>query len=93
MFGSLWGVIIPAAATPTGVFLLRQYMLTIPDELLEAARMEAAGPDAERGVVAGGLSMGDRVAVGRHPVRIIGRLRAVFPCDRCNPGGIGSSGW
>ena len=41
-FGSLWGVIIPAAATPTGVFLLRQYMLTIPDELLEAARMDAA---------------------------------------------------
>jgi alpha-1,4-digalacturonate transport system permease protein len=42
MFGSLWGVIIPAAATPTGVFLLRQYMLTIPDELLEAARMDGA---------------------------------------------------
>lgn len=42
IFGSLWGVIIPAAATPTGVFLLRQYMLTIPDELLEAARMDAS---------------------------------------------------
>jgi alpha-1,4-digalacturonate transport system permease protein len=42
MLNSLWGVIIPAVATPTGVFLLRQYMLTIPDELLEAARMDAA---------------------------------------------------
>lgn len=42
MFNSLWGVIIPGAATPTGVFLLRQYMLTIPDELLEAARMDGA---------------------------------------------------
>ena len=40
--GTLWGVIIPGAATPTGVFMLRQYMLTIPDELLEAARMDAA---------------------------------------------------
>ena len=40
--GSIWGVIIPGAATPTGVFLLRQYMLTIPNELLEAARMDAA---------------------------------------------------
>ncbi|MEZ4511322.1 MAG: carbohydrate ABC transporter permease [Chloroflexota bacterium] len=40
---SLWGVIIPGAATPTGVFLLRQYMLTIPDELLEAARIDGAG--------------------------------------------------
>lgn len=42
LFNSLWGVIIPAIATPTGVFLLRQYMLTIPDELLEAARMDGA---------------------------------------------------
>ena len=42
MLNSLWGVILPAVATPTGVFLLRQYMLTIPDELLEAARMDHA---------------------------------------------------
>ena len=39
---SLWGVILPPAATPTGVFLLRQYMLTIPDELMDAARMDHA---------------------------------------------------
>ena len=39
---NLLGVIIPAAATPTGVFLLRQYMLTIPDELLAAARIDGA---------------------------------------------------
>jgi alpha-1,4-digalacturonate transport system permease protein len=42
LLNSLWGVILPAVATPTGVFLLRQYMLTIPDELLEAARMDNA---------------------------------------------------
>ncbi len=42
MINSLWGVILPGAATPTGVFLLRQYMLTIPDELLDAARMDNA---------------------------------------------------
>lgn len=35
-------MIIPTIATPTGVFLLRQYMLTIPDELIEAARIDAA---------------------------------------------------
>ena len=29
-------------ATPTGVFLLRQYMLTIPDDLIDAARMDHA---------------------------------------------------
>jgi alpha-1,4-digalacturonate transport system permease protein len=43
MANSLLGIIIPPSATPTGVFLLRQYMLTIPDELIEAARMDGAG--------------------------------------------------
>jgi alpha-1,4-digalacturonate transport system permease protein len=43
MVNSLWGMIIPPAATPTGVFLLRQYMLTIPDDLIEAARIDGAG--------------------------------------------------
>ncbi|WP_349294712.1 carbohydrate ABC transporter permease (plasmid) [Thioclava sp. 'Guangxiensis'] len=39
---NLWGVILSTVATPTGVFLLRQYMLTIPDDLIEAARVDAA---------------------------------------------------
>jgi len=42
MANSLWGLIIPGAARPTGLFLLRQYMLTIPDELIEAARRSGA---------------------------------------------------
>ncbi|APV48667.1 ABC transporter permease [Betaproteobacteria bacterium GR16-43] len=42
LVNNLWGVILPVISTPTGVFLLRQYMLTIPDELLEAARMDHA---------------------------------------------------
>lgn len=42
LINSHWGVIWPAIATPTGVFLLRQYMLTIPDDLLDAARMDNA---------------------------------------------------
>lgn len=43
LVNTYWGMIIPAAATPTGVFILRQYMLTIPDELLESARIDGAG--------------------------------------------------
>ena len=43
LVNSLWGMIIPPAATPTGVFLLRQYMLTLPDEMIEAARIDGAG--------------------------------------------------
>ena len=42
LLNNLWGVIFPAAATPTGVFLLRQYMLTIPDEMIDAARIDNA---------------------------------------------------
>lgn len=43
LVNTYWGMIIPAAATPTGVFIIRQYMLTIPDELIESARIDGAG--------------------------------------------------
>lgn len=42
LYNSLWGLIIPAAATPTGVFLMRQYFVSIPDELMEAARIDGS---------------------------------------------------
>ena len=42
LVNTLWAVILPGAATPTGVFLLRQYMLTLPRDLIEAARMDKA---------------------------------------------------
>lgn len=42
LVNSLWAVILPGAATPTGVFLLRQYMVTLPRDLVEAARMDKA---------------------------------------------------
>jgi alpha-1,4-digalacturonate transport system permease protein len=42
LINTLWGIIIPPAATPTGVFLMRQYMLGIPDELVHAARIDGA---------------------------------------------------
>ena len=42
MLNSLWGIIIPPAATPTGVFLARQYLVNLPDSLIEAARIDGA---------------------------------------------------
>ena len=39
---SLIGIIIPPAATATGTFMMRQYIIGIPDELLEAARIDGA---------------------------------------------------
>ena len=38
------GLILPLIATATGTFLYRQFFLTIPDELVEAAKMDGAGP-------------------------------------------------
>jgi alpha-1,4-digalacturonate transport system permease protein len=43
LVNSLLGLIIPPAATPTGVFLMRQYFLSLPDELIDAARIDGAG--------------------------------------------------
>jgi alpha-1,4-digalacturonate transport system permease protein len=42
LLNSIWGIIIPPAATPTGIFLIRQHMQTIPDELIESAEMDGA---------------------------------------------------
>ncbi len=43
LLNTLWGIIIPPAATPTGVFLARQYIMTIPNSLIESARIDGGG--------------------------------------------------
>lgn len=42
LYNSLWGLIIPAVASPTAVFLVRQYYVGIPDVYMEAARIDGA---------------------------------------------------
>ena len=37
------GLILPFLVTPLGVFLMRQFMMGLPDELIEAARIDGAG--------------------------------------------------
>ena len=44
MLNSYSGLIIPLIASATATFLFRQFFLTIPDELVEAARIDRAGP-------------------------------------------------
>jgi multiple sugar transport system permease protein len=39
---SYWGLIMPGTVSAFGIFLLRQYMQSIPDELLDAARVDGA---------------------------------------------------
>jgi lactose/L-arabinose transport system permease protein len=40
---TFWGVLLPGLANALGVFFMRQNMLRIPDELLDAARVDGAG--------------------------------------------------
>jgi sn-glycerol 3-phosphate transport system permease protein len=44
MLNSYGGLIFPLIASATATFLFRQFFLTIPDELAEAARVDGAGP-------------------------------------------------
>jgi multiple sugar transport system permease protein len=39
---SYWGLIVPGLATTQGVFLMRQFISQLPDELFEAARLDGA---------------------------------------------------
>jgi sn-glycerol 3-phosphate transport system permease protein len=43
LLNSYTGLILPLIATATGTFLYRQFFLTVPDELLEASKMDGAG--------------------------------------------------
>jgi multiple sugar transport system permease protein len=42
LINTYWGVVFPGMATIFGIFLIRQYMLSIPDDLLDAARIDGA---------------------------------------------------
>ncbi len=44
MLNTYAGLTIPLIASATATFLFRQFFLTVPDELVEAARMDGAGP-------------------------------------------------
>jgi len=44
MLNSYPGLILPLIASATATFLFRQLFMTIPDELVEAARIDGAGP-------------------------------------------------
>jgi multiple sugar transport system permease protein len=43
LVNTYWGLILPGMVGAFGVFLMRQFMLEIPDELLDAARIDGAG--------------------------------------------------
>jgi sn-glycerol 3-phosphate transport system permease protein len=44
LLNSYTGLVLPLVATATGTFLYRQFFMTIPEELVEASKMDGAGP-------------------------------------------------
>ena len=44
MLNTYAGLTVPLVASATATFLFRQFFLTVPDELVEAARIDGAGP-------------------------------------------------
>lgn len=43
---TLWPLIVPGVANAFGIFFMRQYLLSIPDELIDAARVDGASEPA-----------------------------------------------
>ncbi|NCB64019.1 MAG: carbohydrate ABC transporter permease [Clostridia bacterium] len=43
LYDTLWAVIFPTVGWPFGVFLMKQFSESIPDEILEAARVDGSG--------------------------------------------------
>ncbi|QHE93634.1 sn-glycerol-3-phosphate ABC transporter permease UgpE [Pandoraea fibrosis] len=44
LINSYMGLTVPLIASATATFLFRQFFMTLPDELIEAARIDGAGP-------------------------------------------------
>ena len=44
LMNTVWAVILPMLFAPFYIFLIRQFMITLPDELLEASSIDGAGP-------------------------------------------------
>lgn len=44
LVNSLWSLVIPKMATAVGIFYMRQYVSAVPNEIIEAARVDGCGP-------------------------------------------------
>lgn len=43
LYNNIWGVILPVVTTTTGIFMYRQFYMSVPMSFVEAARMDGAG--------------------------------------------------
>lgn len=49
MINTCWAMLLPLLATTLGLYLMRQYMIAIPDSLMEAAKLAGRGSTASSG--------------------------------------------
>jgi multiple sugar transport system permease protein len=42
LFNTYWALIIPALASPFGIFMMRQFIMSLPSELIESAKIDGA---------------------------------------------------
>ena len=80
LLNSYPGLILPLVATATGTFLYRQFFMTIPDELVEASKMDGAGPDAVLLGRADAAQPHQHAGARHHHVR---RRAGTSICGRC----------
>lgn len=43
LFNTYWAIIVPALATPFGIFMMRQFISSLPTDLIEVAKIDGAG--------------------------------------------------
>ena len=43
LLNTYWALILPALANPLGIFLLRSFIVSLPDDLIHSARLDGAG--------------------------------------------------
>ncbi len=43
LYNNIWGVILPVVTTTTGIFMYRQFFMSVPYSFVEAARIDGAG--------------------------------------------------
>lgn len=78
MLDTFWALLLPAVATPMGLFLMKQFMEQIPDSVVESARVDGAG-DADP-------LLADRYAAGQARLADAGDLQLSVAVE---PGGVG----
>ena len=82
LINTFTGLTLPLIASATATLLFRQVFLAVPDELVEAARMDGAGPLRFLRDILLPVSAANRRGAVRHPLRL---WLEPIPLAACSP--------